>query len=64
MVEIGRGGRQGSCISLLLFNLYAEYSMKEALPEVIDFKIERIINKVRFSDDTAIIAKPQEEIKI
>ena len=37
--------------------------MKEALAEVGDFKIgRRIINKVRFVDDTAIIAKYQEEL--
>jgi Reverse transcriptase (RNA-dependent DNA polymerase). len=36
--------------------------MKEALPEVGNFKIGGgIINKVRFVDDTAIIAKTQEE---
>ena len=38
--------------------------MKEALTEVGDFKIGgKIINKVRFSDDTAIIAKTQEELQ-
>ena len=38
--------------------------MKEALAEVGDFKIGgRIINKVRFADDTAIIAKAQEELQ-
>jgi Reverse transcriptase (RNA-dependent DNA polymerase). len=37
--------------------------MKEALAEVRDFKIGgRIINKVRLADDTAIIAKTQEEL--
>ena len=37
--------------------------MKEALTEVGDFKIGgRIINKVRFADDTTIIAKIQEEL--
>ena len=36
--------------------------MKEALAEVRDFEIGGgIINKVRFADDTAIIAKTQEE---
>ena len=36
--------------------------MKEELAEIEDFKIGgRIINKARFSDDTAIIAKTQEE---
>ena len=48
----------------ILFNLYGEYLMKKALPEVGDFKIGgRIINKVRFADDTAIIAKTQEELQ-
>ena len=43
---------------------YREYLMKEALAEVGDFKIgRRIINKVRFADDTAIIAKSQEELQ-
>ena len=38
--------------------------MKEALAEVGDFKIGgRIINKVRFGGDTAIIAKTQEELQ-
>ena len=38
--------------------------MKEALTEVGDFKIGgRIINKVRFADDTAIIVKTQEELQ-
>ena len=38
--------------------------MKEALVEVDDFKIGgRIINKVRFADDTAIIAKIQGELQ-
>ena len=38
--------------------------MKEALTEVEDFKIGgRIINKVRFADDAAIIAKTQEELQ-
>ena len=38
--------------------------MKEALAEVGDFKIGgRIINKVRFEDDTAIIAESQEELQ-
>jgi len=45
-------------MSPILFNLYGECLMKEALAAVGDFKIEgRIINKVRFADDTVIIAK-------
>ena len=63
-VKIGRGVRQGCCMSPILFNLYVEYLMKEALAEFEDFKIEgRIIDKVRFADDTAIIVKTQEELQ-
>jgi Reverse transcriptase (RNA-dependent DNA polymerase). len=48
----------------ILFNLYGEYLMKDALDEVGDFKIGgRIINKVKFVDDTAIIAETQEELQ-
>ena len=51
-------------MSPILFNLYGEYLTKEALAEIGDFKIgERIINKVRFADDTAIIAKTMEELQ-
>ena len=42
-------------MSSILFKLYGEYFMTEALAEVGDFKIGgRIINKVRFVDDTEI----------
>jgi Reverse transcriptase (RNA-dependent DNA polymerase). len=38
--------------------------MKESLAEVVDFKIEgRIIIKIRFVDDTAIMAKTKEELQ-
>ena len=39
IVKIGRGVRQGCCMSPILFNLYGEYLIKEALAEVGDFKI-------------------------
>jgi len=51
------------CMSSTLFNLYGEYLIKEALAEVGDFKIGGKIIKVRFADDTAIIAKTQEELQ-
>jgi Reverse transcriptase (RNA-dependent DNA polymerase). len=53
-------------MSPILFNLrvYGEYVIKEALAQVENFKVGgRIINKVRFIDDTAIMAKTQEEVK-
>ena len=48
---------------LFMFILFGEYlikEVKEALAEVGDFKI---INKVRFVDDMAIIGKTQEELQ-
>ena len=63
-VKTGRGVRQGCCMPPMLFNLHGEYLMKEVLAGVRDFKIGgRIINKARFADDKAIIAKTQEELQ-
>ena len=59
-VEIGRGVRQGCCVSPIL-NIYGECLMKEALLKVGYFKIGGRINKVRLADDTTIMAKVQEE---
>jgi hypothetical protein len=42
-VEMGRGVRQRCCTSPILLKLYGEHSMKEALPEVGDYKIGELL---------------------
>jgi len=42
-VKIGRGVRQGCCLSPILFNLYSECLTKEALDGLGDFKVRGAI---------------------
>ena len=57
--EIGRGVRQGCSLSPLLFNIYAEAMMVEAMEGIEKgIKIEgKLIKDVRFADDQSMIAK-------
>ena len=64
--QIGKGVHQGCILSPCLFNLYAEYIMKNAgLDEVqAGIKIaKRNINNLRYADDTTLIAESDEEKK-
>ena len=63
--QIGKGVHQG-CMSPCLFNLYAEYIMRNAgLDEAqAGIKIaERNINHLRNADDTTLMAESKEELK-
>ena len=63
---IGKGICQGSILSPCLFNLYTEYLMQNAgLDESQDgIKIAgRNINKLRYADDTTLMAESEEELK-
>ena len=66
-LQIGKGLCQGCILSPCLFNLYAEYIMQNTgLDEAqAGIKISRRnINNFRYTDDTILIAKSEEELKI
>ena len=64
--QIGKEVRQGCILSPCLFNLYAEYIMRNArLAEAqTGIKIaRRNINNLRYADDTIFIAESEKELK-
>ena len=64
--QIGKGVCQGHILSRCLFNLYAEYVMRNAgLDEAqAGVKISgRNINNLRYADDTTLMAESGEELK-
>ena len=64
--KIGKGVYQGCTLLPCLFNLHAEYIMRNArLDEAQDgIKIAgRNINNLRYSDDTTLTAEIEEELK-
>ena len=63
-VKIGRGVRQGCCLSPILFNLYSEYLTKEALEGLGDLKIGgKIIHTVKYADDLVLLAKEEKVLQ-
>ena len=64
--QIGKGVRQGYILSPCLFNLYAEYIMRNSGLEKAQAGIKiagRNINNLRYADDTIIMAESEEELK-
>ena len=64
--QIGKGVCQGYILSPCLFNLCAEYIMRNAGLEKAQARIKiagRNINKIRYADDTTLMAESEEELK-
>ena len=64
--QIRKGVRQGCILSPCLFNLYAEYIMRNAGLEETQAGIKiagRNINHLRYADDTTLMAESEEELK-
>ena len=64
--QIGKGVCQGCILSPCLFNLYAEYIMRNAGLEEAQSGIKiagRNISNLRYADDTTFMAESEEELK-
>ena len=64
--QIGKGLHQGCILSPCLFNLYAEYIMRNAGLEETQVGIKiarRNVNNLSYADNTTIMAESEEELK-
>ena len=65
-LQIGKGVLQGCVLSPCLFNLYAEYIMRNSGLDEAQAGIKtagRNINNLRYADDTTLMAESEEELK-
>ena len=64
--QMGKGVCQGCILSPCLFNLYAEYIMRNAGLDEAQAEIKivgRNINNLRFADDITLLVESEEELK-
>ena len=64
--QVGKGVCQGCILSPCLFNLYAEYIMRNTGLEEAQAGIKiagRNINNLRYADDTTLMAESEEELR-
>ena len=64
--QTGKGVHQGYILSPCLFNLYAEYIMRNAGLDEAQAGIQiavRNVNHLIYADDTTLIAESEEELK-
>ena len=65
-IQVGKGVYQGCILSPCLFDLYAEYIMRNAGLEEAQAGIKsarRNINNLRYADDTTLMAESEEALK-
>jgi hypothetical protein len=63
-VKIGRGVRQGCCLSPILFNLYSEYLTNEVLEGVGDLKIGGQLSRtVKYADDLVLLTREEKVLQ-
>ena len=65
-LQIGKGVLQGCILPTCLFNLYAEYIMRNVGLDKAQTRIKiarRNINNLRYADDITLMAEREEELK-